>query len=188
MNKPGQKKVDPKIMIIGAVVLVAAALFAYMNKETLEIMVKKTTGSETKDLLAMARAAEEGGDYDKALEYYNGYITVQPKEDPNLGNAYSGIGTIYFKQFKYHNAIQNFQKALDHSTQFIGPESQEVSEHWYSLAAIYDKQGEVKKALEHYKNSQAIKAKLGVDTDQVDQVILELEDYMVNANLESTTS
>ncbi len=183
----GKKKVDPKIMIIGAVVVVAAAIFAYMNMEKIEIMVKKTAGSESKDLLALAMAAEEAGNTHKALEYYEGFVSSASESDPELGNAYGGIGNIYFKQFKYHKAIQNLQKALDHSTQYIGKNSQEAARHWFSLASIYDKQGEVKKALSHYKNSRAIKAKLGVDTDDVDRVIDELEDYMVNANLQTTS-
>ena len=182
-----KKKTDPKLIIIAAVVVIAAAVFAYMNMEKIEVMVKKTAGSESKDLLALAKEAEESGNTGKAIEYYEGFITAASESDPELGNAYGGMGKIYFKEFKYHRAIENFKKALDHSTQYIGKNSQEAARHWFSLAAIYDKQGEVKKALSHYKNSQAIKAKLGVDTDQVDQVIDELEDYMVNANLQTTS-
>ena len=46
----------------------------------------------------------------------------------------------------------------------------------------------MKEALEHYKNSRDIQSKLGRDTEKVDKVIDELENYMVNAKLQSRSS
>lgn len=186
-SKKGQKKTNPKIMIIAAVVVVAVAVVGYMNMEKIEILVKQSTGSAPQDLLALAQEAEAAGDTGKAIGYYEGFISVQPKENPKVAAAYTGIGNIYLKEFKYHKAVQQFQKALDLTNQYGSKDSQEAAAAWYSLGAVYDKQGEVKKALDHYKSSQTIQAKLGVDTDDVDQVIDELEDYMVNANLHTSS-
>lgn len=187
-GKKGFKKSDPKIKIIAAVVVVVVvAITGYMNMEKIEIMVKKTTGSAPQDLLALAYEAEAAGDNDKAIGYYEGFISVQSKDNPKVAAAYTGIGNIYLKEFKYHKAVLQFQKALDHTNEYGSKESQEAAAAWYSLGAVYDKQGEVKKALNHYKSSQTIQAKLGVDTDEVDQVIDELEDYMVNANLHTSS-
>jgi len=183
----GKKKLDPKIIIAAAVVVVVIAVVAYMNMEKIEVMVKKTAGSESKDLLALAKDAEESGDTRKALQYYEGFISAASASDPDLGSAYGGIGSIHIKQKNYHKAIENFQKALDHSNQYLGKNSQEAAQYWFSLAAIYDLQGESTKALSHYKNSQSIKVKLGVDTEKVDQIVDELEEYMVNANLQTAS-
>ncbi len=188
----GKKKNKTILIIAAALVLVGAGVYAYVNLEKLEVLVKKTTGSDSRDLLALAQEAERAGDYNKALEYYQGFLDVHSdapaNTDPGVGTAYAGAGNIYFKQFKYPKAIEYLKKALDHSTQYVGKQSQQVADHWFSLASIYDKQGEVKTALDHYKNSRDILTKLDGDTAKVDKVIDELEDYMVNANLQTRSS
>jgi tetratricopeptide (TPR) repeat protein len=105
-----------------------------------------------------------------------------------VGSVHASMGNIFFKKFKYSQAIEHFKKALDHSTQYGGKQSQQSADYWFALASVYDKQGEVKTALDHYKNCRDIQVKLGGDTGKVDQVIDELEDYMVNANLQSRSS
>lgn len=188
----GKKKNKTILIVVAALVLVAAGVYAYINMEKLEVMVRKSTGSDSQDLLALAQKAEQAGNHDKALGYYQGFLDVHSaapaNTDPGVGTAYAGMGNIYFKQFKYPKAIEYFKKALDHSTQYVGKRSQQTADHWFYLASVYDKQGEVKMALDHYKNSRRIMAKLDKDTGKVDKVIDELEDYMVNANLQTRSS
>ena len=153
------KKKNKTILIAVAVlVLAGASAYGFMNIEKLEVFVKKSTGSESQDLLALAQGAEQAGDSDKALSYYQGFLDVHSdattKTDPGLSTAYAGMGNIYFKQFKYPKAIEYLKKALDHSNLYVDPNSQQVADQWFSLASIYDKQGEVKTALSHYKNSR----------------------------------
>jgi tetratricopeptide (TPR) repeat protein len=188
----GKKKSKTILIAVATLILVGAGVYGYMNMEKLEVLVKKSTGSNTQDLLALAQAAEQSGDNDKALGYYQGFIDVNSdapaNTDPNVGIAYASMGNIYLKQFKYNEATEYLKKGLDHSTQHGGKDSTLTAEHWYSLASIYDKQGEVKTALEHYKNSRAILVKLDVDTGKVDKMIDELEDYMVNASLHTSST
>ncbi len=188
----GKKKNKTILIIVAALVLVGVGIYGFMNMEKLEILVKKSTGSDSRDLLALAVEAEQAGDSDKALEYYQGFLDVHSdapaNTDPSVGTAYAGMGNIYFKQFKYPKALDYLKKALDHSTQYAGKQSPQLADHWFYLAAVYDKQGDVKLALDHYKNSRSIQAKLGVDTGRVDTVIDELENYMVNANLQTRSS
>ena len=188
----GKKKNKTILIAVAALVLAGVGVYGYMNVEKLEVMVKKTTGSTSQDLLELAKGAEQSGDYDKALGYYQGFVDVHSdapaNTDPGVGIAYAGMGNIYLKQFKYPKAIEYLKKALDHSTQYAGKQSQQAADQWFSLASIYDKQGEIKTALDHYKNSRAIQVKLDGDTGKVDQVIDELEDYMVNANLQTRSS
>ena len=143
------------------------------------------------DLLAKAKKAEQEGDTESALEYYQEFLQINAKpedyKNPDVGAVHASMGAIYFKKFKYAKAQTHFQDALDHAVKFLGKQSREAGERWFSLAAIYDKQGDVKNALEHYKNSQAIQAKLGDDTADVDKVILQLEDFMLNAKLQSSS-
>lgn len=188
----GKKKNKIILITVAAIVLVGAGVFAYFNLEKLEVMAKKSAGSSSHDLLALASEAEQAGNFDKALDYYQGFLDVHSdapaNTDPGVGTAYAGMGNIYFKRFKYAKAIEYLKKALDHSSQYAGKQSQQTADHWFSLASVYDKQGEVKMALEHYKNSRNIQAKLGGDTAKVDTVIDELENYMVNANLQTSSS
>ena len=188
----GMKKNKIILITVTALVLMGAGVYGYFNIEKLEIMAKKSSGSDSQDLLALAAKAEQAGNHDKALDYYQGFLDVHldapANADPGVGTAYAGMGNIYFKQFKYPKALDYLKKALDHSTQYAGKQSQQTADHWFYLAAVYDKQGEVKTALDHYKNSRNIQAKLGGDTGKVDTVIDELENYMVNANLHSSSA
>ena len=186
----GKKKNKTILIAVAALVLAGAGVYAYMNMEKLEVLIKKTTGSNSQDLLALAVEAEQSGDYDKALGYYQGFVDVHSDAPANtdVGTAYASMGNIYLKQFKYPKAIEYLKKGLDHSTQYGGKNSQLTADHWFALASIYDKQGEIKTALNHYKNSRNILVKLDGDTGRVDKVIDELEDYMVNANLQSRSS
>ena len=184
----GKNKNKTILIAVVALVLAGVGVYGYMNIEKLEVLVKKTTGSDSQDLLALAQGAEQSGDYDKAMGYYQGYVSANSDTDPNVGTAYAGMGNIYFKQFKYPKAIEYLKKALDHSTQHVGPQSQQMANHWFILASVYDKQGEIKIALDHYKNSRNILVKLDEDTGKVDKMIDELEDYMVNANLQTRSS
>ncbi|MDH5763521.1 MAG: tetratricopeptide repeat protein [Nitrospinota bacterium] len=188
-----KKKNNLPLIIVAALALVGAGAYGYMNLEQLEVMVKKTTGGEKSvDVLALAREAEQAGDSSKALKYYQTFLddhsAAPANTDPGISVAYAGMGNIYYKQFKYPKAIEHFKKALDHANQYVGKQSQHAADNWLSLAAIYDKQGEVKLALEHYKNSRAIQAKLGTDTEKVDKVIDELEQFMVTANHQSSSA
>ena len=188
----GKKKNKTILIAVAALILVGAGVYGYMNMEKLEVLVKKTTGSESQDLLALAQGAEQSGDYDKAMGYYQGFVDVHSdassNTDPNVGIAYASMGNIYLKQFKYPKAIEYLKKGLDHSTQSGGKSSQLTADHWFALASIYDKQGDIKMALDHYKSSRDILAKLDEDTEKVDKMIDELEDYMVNANLQTRSS
>lgn len=188
----GKKKNKTILIAVATLVLAGAGVYGYMNMEKLEVLVKKSTGSDSRDLLALAQAAEQSGDYNKALGYYQGFVDVHSdataKTDPAVGTAYASMGDIYLKQFKYNKAIEYLKKGLDLSTQYGDKNSQRTADQWFSLASIYDKQGEIKTALVNYKNSRDILVKLDGDTAKVDKVIDELEDYMVNANLQTHSS
>ena len=184
----GKKKNKTILIIVAAVVLAGAGAYGFMNMETLEILAKKTTGSESQDLLAMAKEAEQNGDNDKAMGYYEGYANTHSDTDPGVGTAYAGMGNIYLKQLKYPKALEYLKKALDHSNQYVGKQSQQTADHLFLLGSVYDKQGEIKTALDHYKNSRDILVKLDGDTEQVDKMIVALEDFMVNVNLQTSSS
>ncbi len=188
-----EKKKSTTLWIILAVVILAAAgVYGYMKYLPLEGPGGSDKAAVSEDLLAKAQKAEQAGDTEEALEYYQEFLAInaQPPDNknPKVGGVYASMGSIYFKSFKYPKALEHFQKALDHALQHIGKRSMEAGERWFSLAAIYDKQGDVKKALEHYQNSQAIQNKLGADTTAVDKLILQLEDYLVNVKLNSKAS
>ncbi len=186
-----KKKSNTLWIILAIAVLVGAAVYGYM-KYLPEGAKESRKAAVSENLLAKAKEAEQAGDIEEALEYYQEFLAInaQPPDNKNpaVGGVYASMGSIYFKSFKYPKALEHFQKALDHALQHIGKRSMEAGERWFSLASIYDKQGNVKKALEHYKNSQAIQNKLGADTTAVDKLILELEDYMVNVKLNSSGS
>jgi len=187
----GKKKNKTILIVVAALVLVSAGVYGYM-KYLPEGTQEARQAAVSDDLLAKAKEAEQQGDTEEALEYYQEFLDVNAEPpnniNPKIGPVYASMGNIYFKTLKYSKAIDYLKKALDHSTQYVGKQSPQVADQWFYLAAVYDKQGEVKLALDHYKNSRSIQAKLGVDTGRVDVVIDELEDYMVNAKLQTRSS
>jgi tetratricopeptide (TPR) repeat protein len=192
MTEPTEPKKNKTVLIIvAALALVGAGVYGYM-KYLPEGAKEARKAEVSENLLAKAKEAEQEGDTEEALEYYQEYLEVNAEPPSNtqpvVGTVYASMGNIYFKGFKYPKAIEYLQKALDHSLQYAGKQSPELADHWFYLAAVYDKQGEVKMALDHYKNSRDIQDKLGRDTGKVDKVIDELEDYMVNAKLQSRSS
>jgi len=187
----GKKKNKTILIAVAALVLVGAGVYGYM-KYLPEESRQARAAAVSEDLLAKAKEAEQQGNADDALEYYQEFLDINAKPpnntQPAIGTVYASMGNIYFKQFKYPKAIDYLKKALDHSLQYAGKQSPQAADQWFSLATVYDKQGEVKLALDHYKNSRAIQARLGRDTGRVDTVIDELESYMVNASLQSRSS
>ncbi len=79
----------------------------------------------------MKRAQEEyeRGDYDKALKFYNDVI----KLEPNLAEAYYGIGLTYYQKRDIEKAIENFRKARE-----LKPE---LVEAYYQEALIWHLMG-----------------------------------------------
>ena len=187
-----KKKSNTLWIILAIAVLAGAGVYGYMKYFPLEGPGESDKAAVSENLLAKAQKAEQAGDTEEALEYYQEYLEInaQPQDykNPAVGTVHASMGNIYFKKFKYAKALEHFQKALDHALQHLGKRSQEAGERWFSLASIYDKQGDVKKALEHYQNSQTIQNKLEADTTAVDRLILELEDYLVNVKLNSKAS
>ncbi len=179
------------LIVIAALLFSAAGVYGYI-KYLPEGAQQARKAEVSNNLLAKAKEAEQKGDVEEALNYYQEFLEInaEPPQNTNpaIGTVYASMGNIYFKQFKYPKAIDYLKKALDHSTRYAGKQSQQVADQWFYLAAIYDKQGEVKMALDHYKNSRNIQVKLGKDTGRVDKVIDELEDYMVNANLQTRST
>jgi tetratricopeptide (TPR) repeat protein len=183
------EKKNNKIVLIAvaALALVGASVYGYMKylpEGTQE--ARKVAVSE--NLLTKAKQAELEGNTDEALNYYQEYLEINNNTQPAIGSVYASMGNIYFKQLKYPKAIEFLKKGLDHTSKYGDKNSLETAKNWFVLASIYDKQGEVQMALDNYKNSQAIQVKLGGDTGKVDKVIDELEDYMVNAKLQTRSS
>ena len=187
----GKNKNKMIVIVTAVLVLAGAGVYGYI-KYLPEGAQQSRQAAVSENLLAKATAAEQRGDTEDALEYYQEYLDINAEPpnntNPTIGKVYASMGNIYFKKFKYTKAIDYLKKALDHSNQYAGKQSEQTADHSFYLASVYDKQGDVKLALDHYKNSRNIRAKLGGDTGKVDTVIDELENYMVNAKLQTRSS
>jgi tetratricopeptide (TPR) repeat protein len=187
-----EKKNNKIVLIAVAALALAGAGFYGYTKYLPEGTQEARQVAVSENLLTKAKQAEQEGNTDKALEYYQEYLEVNAappnNTQPAIGGVYASMGNIYFKQLKYPKAIEFLKKGLDHSSKYGDKSSLETAKNWFALASIYDKQGEVQLALDNYKNSRAIQAKLGSDTGKVDKVIDQLEDYMVNAKLQTRSS
>ncbi len=104
---------------------------------------------------------EEEGKYDEALEYYN--LTRLEAEKINFYLAkrslFNSVGSIYLKQQKYQEAIDQFNKSLDFSTK--GHIAQNAYDYYtpvyINLVKAYEGLGEYEKANEYLRKFSSAK-------------------------------
>jgi len=119
----GKKKNKTILIAVAALVLVGAGVVYGYFKYLPEGAKAARQAEVSENLLAKAKQAEQEGDTDAALEYYQEFLEINseppPNTDPAIGTVYASMGNIYFKTFKYTKAIDYLKKALNHSTQYV---------------------------------------------------------------------
>ena len=86
------------------------------------------------------------------------------KEHENTATSYNEIGSVYWKQGDYPEALEYYGKALAIREKVLGKDHPDTATTYNNIGGVYDDQGEYPKALEYYGEALAIKKKvLGKD-------------------------
>jgi murein L,D-transpeptidase YafK/Tfp pilus assembly protein PilF len=85
--------------------------------------------------------SKDKGNYDKALEYYQKAIKLNPEYE----DAHFAIGVVYYKQDRLTSAINAFERVLQ-----INPASRETHNN---LAVIYELQGDYERAMKELQET-----------------------------------
>lgn len=104
--------------------------------------------------------ANQEGEIEKALEYYNKSIELRIKIDdkPGLAACYNNTGYIYKTRGNIPMAVEYYGKALKIQEANLLPNGEPVNKKGmaytiHNLGLIYKENGEVKKAEEYYKRA-----------------------------------
>ncbi len=89
----------------------------------------------------MGKSYNYKGEYDKALEYFQKAIELNPKND----DAYSGMGVSYYQQKEYDIAIESYQKAIE-----LNPKN---DNGYLIIGGSYYNKEEYDRALEYFQKA-----------------------------------
>ncbi|MEA3470760.1 MAG: tetratricopeptide repeat protein [Thermodesulfobacteriota bacterium] len=90
-------------------------------------------------LYQKALGYQQKNDLDKAERLYGNIL----KRDPEFVYALNNLGVIYMGKKRDEDAVEMFEKAIEHSDGYVDP--------YYNLACIYSKRGYVSKSLNYLK-------------------------------------
>ena len=111
----------------------------------------KDKSGNYKNEFGAAAAARLAGDFEKAEKYYKMVLV----KNPDLADAYFGLGVIYQKNKEYDNAISNFENYLERKK---NEDVYSAVATLYMLKKDYEKSKKViKKGLSDYPNSKKLK-------------------------------
>ncbi len=106
-----------------------------------------------KDALSNAAAFRSGlGEYEKAVENYDLYAKMFPKDKNQMAALKFATGRIYYDQKKYDSAIDRFNDFMKNYAKF-GTPGLKVSAHTY-LGKCYWAKKNQKEALKHFENAE----------------------------------
>lgn len=112
---------------------------------------KKDKSENYKNEFGAAVAARLAGNFDEAEVYYKKVIT----KNPDLADAYFGLGVVYQKQKSYDAAIENFRKYLKRKK---NEDVYSILSSLYMLKEDYIKAKEtINKGLKEYPDSEKLK-------------------------------
>ncbi|MCK9330346.1 MAG: hypothetical protein PHY08_04415 [Candidatus Cloacimonetes bacterium] len=103
------------------ILLICLSIFACSKKEDKEEIIDLNTYSST-ELYQLGWNAFTANDFTKAIEYFNALNT---REEAYL-LGYYGLGWTFLKQYKYNNALNEFNKFFDNDTLQIYLESDSI--------------------------------------------------------------
>ena len=87
-------------------------------------------------------AEETEGNLDKAMQFYEKAIGINPKDQ----NAYYNMGNAYYDKGNLDRAIQSYEKVVELNPKY--------SDAYFNLGVAYDTAGNSGKAIEEYEKRQ----------------------------------
>ncbi|MCB9298516.1 MAG: tetratricopeptide repeat protein [Lewinellaceae bacterium] len=99
-------------------------------------------------LFNIASAYQDGGDIEKAKEYYFQALDIAKEGHPYLGRIYNGVGLAYQAEKQFDKAKEYFRKGYERQVALFSENHPTAAVYFYNLAAV---------AMEEGKGSEALK-------------------------------
>jgi len=111
--------------------------------------------------------ANDTGDYDTALKYYQKSLVIYEKvrgtNHSDTATSYNNIGAVYQAQGVYDKALVFYKKSLAIREEVLGTMHPDTATSYNNIGMVYKSKGEYDKALEfHQKSLAVIEAVLGM--------------------------
>jgi len=114
----------------------------------------------------LAYAYNDAGDFEKAIQAINKYISIAPNE----ANPYDSRGEIYANNGKIELAIESYKKAVEIKPDF--------HESWNKLAELYANNGQIDPAIESHRKVLEIRPDRFESLEQMGHLYLFKRDYI----------
>lgn len=93
----------------------------------------------------------------KSLRAFQSFL---PSDHPLMAASYNNIGSMFFKDNEYNEAITFHQKALDCQLKSASPDIDAIATYSNNIGAVYYEQGKYPEALKHLQRAATILEKL----------------------------
>jgi tetratricopeptide (TPR) repeat protein len=93
----------------------------------------------------------------KSLRAFQSFL---PSDHPLMSASYNNIGSMFFKDNEYNEAITFHQKALDCQLKSASPDTDAIATYSNNIGAVYYEQGKYLEALKHLQRAATILERL----------------------------
>jgi len=93
----------------------------------------------------------------KSLRAFQSFL---PPDHPLMSASYNNIGSMFFKDNEYNQAITFHQKALDCQLKSASPDTDAIATYSNNIGAVYFEEGKYSEALKHLQRAAKILEKL----------------------------
>ena len=97
----------------------------------------------------------------KSLRAFQAFL---PANHPMMSASYNNIGSMYFKENEYDEAIQFHQQALECQLKSGSPDTDAIATYSNNIGAVYFEQGKYLEALKHLQRAATILERLSSPT------------------------
>ena len=80
--------------------------------------------------------------------------------DPDVATSYNNIGSVYNRQGRYKEALQEYEKCLKIQVDKLGHEHLDVAASYNNIGEVYRSLGDSEKALFHHEKALEIRTRV----------------------------
>ena len=131
-------------------------------RQIFEVLLQETTKEGSKGTIydQLGLMANNMGQYEKAIVYYEKALDIKEKQNPfnhqNLANTYNNIGALYESMGDYPKALSFHEKALAIQQQSLPPTHPDLANTYKNIGNVYNSIGDYSKALSFHEKALAI--------------------------------
>lgn len=117
--------------------------------------------------------ANELGQVDRAVKYFQMLLQSLPKDHPDLAGAYNGLARVYSEKNELNLALENYRKAYEIRQARLPPNSSEIAGSLHNIANILREKEDFESAIDYFQQALNIEDKNNPDDNQQKATMLQ---------------